>query len=63
MRHKKDDMDLFAEETDTNNGKVKPLSFEQYQKLVAQLGKRSKDAILPYRYPISQDSGLGKWQG
>ena len=34
MRHKKDDMDLFAEETDTNNGKVKPLSFEQYQKLV-----------------------------
>ena len=35
MRHKKDDMDLFAEETDTDNGKVKPLSFEQYQKLIA----------------------------
>lgn len=31
MRHKKDDMDLFAEETDTDNGNVKPLSFEQYQ--------------------------------
>ena len=38
MRHKKDDLDLFAEETDTENGKVKPLSFEQYQKLIAQLG-------------------------
>lgn len=47
MRHKKDDMDLFVEETDTDNGKVKPLSFERYQKLTAQLGKRSKDAILP----------------
>ena len=35
MRHKKDDMDLFAEETDTDNGNVKPLSFEQYQKLIA----------------------------
>jgi hypothetical protein len=36
MRHKKDDMDLFAEETDTDAGSVKPLSFEQYQKLIAQ---------------------------
>ena len=38
-------MDLFAEETDTDNGKVNPLSFEQYQKLIAQLGKWSKDAM------------------
>ncbi len=45
MRHKKDDMDLFAEETDTDTGKVKPISYEQYQKLITQLGKRSKDAI------------------
>jgi hypothetical protein len=30
MRHKKDDMDLFAEETDTDTGKVKPISYEQY---------------------------------
>lgn len=35
MRHKKDDIDLFAKETDTETGKVNPLSFEQYQKLVA----------------------------
>lgn len=46
MRYNKDDMDLFAEETDTDK-KVKPLSFEQCQKLIAQLDKRSKDAILP----------------
>lgn len=52
MRHKKDDMDLFAEDTD--NGK--PLSFEQYQKLITQLGKRSKDAILPVQ--ISYFTGL-----
>ncbi len=32
MRHKKDDMDLFAGKTDTETGKVKPLSFVQYQK-------------------------------
>mgnify|MGYP002508075551 CR=1 FL=1 len=44
MRHKKDDMDLFAEETDAETGKVKPISYEQYQKLTAQLGKSSKDA-------------------
>ena len=56
MRHKKDDMDLFAEEADTDNGKVKPLSFEQYQKLITQLGKRSKDAILPVQ--ISYFTGL-----
>ena len=46
MRHKKDNMDLFAEKTDTETGNVKPLSFEQYQKLLEQLGKRSKDSIL-----------------
>ena len=45
MRHKKDDMDLFAEETDTETGKVKPISYEQYQKLTAQLGKHRKNNI------------------
>lgn len=31
IRHKKDDMDLFAEKTDAEMGKVKPLSFGQYK--------------------------------
>ena len=62
MRHKKDDMDLFAEKMDTETGKIKPLSFEQYQKLTAQLGKRSKDAILPVQIAFLQVLGLGKWQ-
>ncbi len=60
MRHKKDDMDLFAEETDTETGKVKPLSFEQYQKLIAQLGRRSKDAILPVQIAYFTGLRLGR---
>ena len=63
MRHKKDDMDLFAEETDTDNGKVNPLSFEQYQKLIAQLGKRSKDAILPVQIAYFTGLRLGEVAG
>ncbi len=63
MRHKKDDMDLFAEETDTDNGKVKPLSFEQYQKLIAHLGKRSKDAILPVQIAYFTGLRLGEVAG
>ena len=63
MRHKKDDMDLFAEETDTDNGNVKPLSFEQYQKLIAQLGKRSKDAILPVQIAYFTGLRLGEVAG
>lgn len=56
MRHKKDDMDLFAKETDPDIGNVKPLSFEQYQKLTAQLEKWRKDAILPVQ--IAYFTGL-----
>ena len=63
MRHKKDDMDLFAEETDTDNGNVKPLSFEQYQKLIAQLSKRSKDAILPVQIAYFTGLRLGEVAG
>ena len=63
MRHKKDDMDLFAEETDTETGKVKPLSFEQYQKLIAQLGKRSKDTILPVQIAYFTGLRLGEVAG
>ena len=63
MRHKKDDMDLFAEETDTETGKVKPISFEQYQKLITQLGKRSKDAILPVQIAYFTGLRLGEVAG
>ena len=63
MRHKKDDMDLFAEETDTETGKVKPISYEQYQKLTAQLGKRSKDAILPVQIAYFTGLRLGEVAG
>ncbi len=63
MRHKKDNMDLFAEETDTETGKVKPISYEQYQKLTAQLGKRSKDAILPIQIAYFTGLRLGEVAG
>ncbi len=63
MRHKKDDMDLFAEETDTETGKVKPISYEQYQKLITQLGKRSKDAILPVQIAYFTGLRLGEVAG
>ena len=63
MRHKKDDMDLFAEETDTDTGKVKPISYEQYQKLTAQLGKRSKDTILPVQIAYFTGLRLGEVAG
>lgn len=63
MRHKKDDMALFAEESDTDNGKVNPLSFEQYQKLTAQLGKRSRDAILPVQIAYFTGLRLGEVAG
>jgi integrase len=56
-------MDLFAEITDTDNGKVKPLSFEQYQKLITQLGKRSKDAILPVQIAYFTGLRLGEVAG
>ena len=63
MRHKKDDIDLFVEEMDTDTGNVKPLLFEQYQKLIAQLGKRSKDAILPVQIACFTGLRLGEVAG
>ena len=36
MRHKKEETDLFADETATDRDKVKPLSFEMYRKLIEQ---------------------------
>ena len=49
MRRKTEVPELFAEEEDADNGNVKPLSHETYQKLIQQLGKRSGDESYPYR--------------
>ena len=46
MRHKKEETDLFADETAADRDKGKPLSFEMYRKLIEQLGKRSRDAAI-----------------
>ena len=56
-------LDTWAEEADTDNGRIKPLSFEQYQKLIAQLGKRSKDAILPEQIAYFTGLRLGEVAG
>ena len=39
------------------------LSFEQYQKLIAQLGKRNKDAILPVQIAYFTGLRLGEVAG
>ena len=43
--------------------KDKPISYEQYQKLTAQLGKRSKDAILPVQIAYFTGLRLGDAYG
>ena len=59
MKKKAENVDLFAEDT-AENGSVKTLTYELYQKLLAQLGKRSKDAILPVQ--IAYFTGLRLWE-
>ena len=63
MRHKKEETDLFADETATDRDKVKPLSFEMYRKLIEQLGKRSGDAILPVQIAYFTGLRLGEVAG
>ena len=63
MRHKKEETDLFADETATERDKVKPLSFEMYRKLIEQLGKRSRDAILPVQIAYFTGLRLGEVAG
>ena len=63
MRHKKDETDLFADETAAKNDKVKPLSVEMYRKLIEQLGKRSRDAILPVQIAYFTGLRLGEVAG
>lgn len=60
IRYKEDNLNLFGEETYTDNSKIKPLSYELYQKLIAQLGKGSKDAILPIQIAYFTGLRLGE---
>ena len=60
MRRKTELPELFAEEEDADNGNVKPLSHEMYQKLIQQLGKRSGDAILPVQIAYFTGLRLGE---
>ncbi len=62
MKKKAENVDLFAEDT-TDNGKAKPLTYELYQKLLTQLGKRSKDAILPVQIAYFTGLRLGEVAG
>ncbi|MDD3193357.1 MAG: tyrosine-type recombinase/integrase [Oscillospiraceae bacterium] len=55
LKKKADSTDLFAGE-DADDGDTKTLSSELYRKLLAQLSKRSKDAILPVQ--IAYFTGL-----
>lgn len=54
---KEANVDLFAEDT-AEKGSVKTLTYELYQKLLAQLGKQSKDAILPIQTTYFSSCGL-----
>ena len=63
LRHKKEETDLFADETATERDKVKPLSFEMYRKLIEQLGKRSRNAILPVQIAYFTGLRLGEVAG
>ena len=60
MRRKAESPELFAEEEDADNGSVKPLSHEMYQKLIQQLGKHSGDAILPVQIAYFTGLRLGE---
>ena len=62
LKRKTENVDLFAEDNaeDVND---KPLTHEMYQKLLEQLGKRSKDAILPVQIAYYTGLRLGEVAG
>lgn len=62
MKKKTDSADLFAEEN-AEDGEVKTLTYELYQKLLAQLSKRSKDAVLPVQIAYFTGLRLGEVAG
>ena len=62
LKKKTDSADLFVEENAVD-GSVKTLSHELYQKLIAQLSKRSRDAILPVQIAYFTGLRLGEVAG
>ena len=62
LKKKTDSADLFVEEN-AEAGSVKTLSHELYQKLIAQLSKRSRDAILPVQIAYFTGLRLGEVAG
>ena len=62
LKKKTDSADLFAEEN-AEAGSVKTLSHELYLKLIEQLSKRSKDAILPVQIAYFTGLRLGEVAG
>ena len=62
MKKKTEKVDLFVEDT-IDGGRAEPLTYELYQKLLAQLGKRSKDAILPVQIAYFTGLRLGEVAG
>ena len=62
MKQKTEDVDLFSEDT-ADNGKVKTLTYELYQKLLSHLAKRSGDAILPVQIAYFTGLRLGEVAG
>ncbi|MGN0159755.1 MAG: tyrosine-type recombinase/integrase [Lachnospiraceae bacterium] len=62
LKRKTENVDLFAED-DAEDVNAKPLTHEMYQKLLEQLGKRSKDAILPVQIAYFTGLRLGEVAG
>ena len=62
LKRKTENVDLFAEDK-AEDVNAKPLTHEMYQKLLEQLGKRSKDAILPVQIAYYTGLRLGEVAG
>ena len=62
LKRKTEDVDLFSED-DVEEANAKPLTYEMYQKLLAQLSKRSPDAILPVQIAYFTGMRLGEVVG
>lgn len=62
LKRKTENVNLFAED-DAEDVNAKPLTHETYQKLLEQLGKRSKDAILPVQIAYFTGLRLGEVAG
>lgn len=62
LKRKTDDVDLFAED-DLPDANAMILTYEMYQKLLEELSKRSKDAILPVQIAYYAGLRLGEVVG